>query len=123
MRSPSDEKNPVERAGVLLVLTVMLAPFALLGWAFWRSHSLAEGFDKVTIGATQEQEEVVRLMGKPKKTLKCGEFFGPIPKEESEGCAKEFLYPSPFAPVLPQYYVARFDANNHVKSTYPYSSP
>jgi hypothetical protein len=121
MRSPSDEKHPVERAGVLLVLIVVLAPFVLLVWAFWRDQSLAEGFDKITVGATQEG--VVRLMGKPKKTLKCGEFFGPIPKEQSEGCTKEFLYPSPFAPVLPQYYVVRFDANNHVKSTAQYSSP
>jgi hypothetical protein len=62
-------------------------------------------------------------MRRPKKVLNCGEFFGPIPKKELGGCTKEFLYASPFAPLVPQYYVVRFDANDRVKGTSPYSSP
>jgi len=59
----------------------------------------------------------------PKRVERCGEFFGPLEKKEMEGCAREFFYASPFAPVLPQYYVVRFDANNHVKGKTPYTSP
>jgi hypothetical protein len=111
----------VERPLALFLMAVVLAPFLFLGWAVWRDKSLAKGLDKITVGAPQK--DVIRLKGNPKKILRCGEFFGPIPKEELEGCAKEFLYPSPFAPVVPQYYVVRSDANNRVKGTYPYSSP
>jgi len=47
-----------------------------LGWAYWRDNNLAKGFDKIADGATRQ--DVVRLMGKPKKVEECGEFFGPI---------------------------------------------
>jgi hypothetical protein len=111
----------IERPLALFLMAVVLAPLLFFGWAYWRAKSLAEGFDKIAVGTTEK--DVFRLMGSPKNVLKCGEFFGPIPKEELDGCTKEFLYPSPFAPVVPRYYVVRFDANNRVKSTYPYSSP
>jgi len=47
----------------------------------------------------------------------------PLTKAEMEGCVREYFYASPFAPLLPQYYVVRFDANKRVISTTPYSSP
>jgi hypothetical protein len=121
MRNPLDKKHPIERAGVLLVLIVVLTPIILLGWAFWRDSNLAKGFAKIADGATRR--DVVRLMGKPKKVEKCGEFFGPIPQSEMGGCVREYLYTATFAPYAPQYYVVRFDGSDHVIGKTPYSSP
>jgi len=111
----------IERPIVLCLLAVMLALLLFLGWAVWRDNSLAKGFDKIEVGTTQK--EVVQLMGEPRKMLKCGEFFGPISQEQLDGCTREYFYASPFAPLKSQYYVVRFDTNNRVNSTTPYSSP
>ena len=102
-------------------MIVVLAPFIFLGWALWRDSNLAKGFDKIADGATRR--DVLRLLGKPKKVEKCGEFFGPIPQSEMEGCVSEYLYAATFAPYTPEYYVVRFDASDHVTSKAPYSSP
>jgi hypothetical protein len=117
MRTPSDCRHPIERLVVSFLLIVVLTPFIFLGWALCRDNSLASGFEKIGDGATRQ--DVVRLMGKPKKVEKCGEFFGPIPKSEMEGCVTEYLYAAPVA----QYYVVRFDKNGHVISKDPLSSP
>ncbi len=92
-----------------------------LGWAYWRDNNLAKGFDKIADGATRQ--DVVRLMGKPKKVEECGEFFGPIQQSEIEGCATEYVYAATFAPYNPQYYIVRFDGGGHVIGKDPLSSP
>ena len=92
-----------------------------LAWTIRRDRQLQNGFDKVNAGTTEV--EVVGRLGQPKRVEQCGEFMGPLPKEESEGCAKDYFYPSPFSPLFPQYYVVRFDDHSRVKSTAPYSSP
>jgi hypothetical protein len=111
----------IERPVALFLTAVVVALLVLFGWAIRRDNSLARGFDKIEVGSTQK--EVVQLMGEPRKVLKCGEFFGPIPKEQLDGCIREYLYASPLAPLKPQYYIVRFDANGRVRSTAPYSSP
>jgi hypothetical protein len=83
--------------------------------AIVRDNQLSAGFDKIAAGATEQ--EVLQKLGRPERVEKCGEFFGPLPKEEAEDCSREYLYASPLAPLLPQYYVVRFDAKNHVRST------
>jgi hypothetical protein len=118
MQTSSDDRL---RPLPLLILIVVLAPVLFLGWAYWRDSSLTKGFDKISVGTTKE--DVARLMGKPKKILKCGEFFGPLPKSEMEGCVSEHLYAATFAPYTPEYYVVRFDVSGHVCSKTPYSSP
>ena len=111
----------IERPIALFLMAVMVWLLILLGWALWRDNSLAKGFDKIGVGTTQKG--VVQAMGEPRNVERCGEFFGPFPKEELEGCTIEYFYASPFAPLKPQYYVVRFDANNRVRSTASYSSP
>jgi hypothetical protein len=105
----------------LLILIAILAPFVFFGWAHFRDSGLAKGFEEIADGATQR--DVIRLMGKPKKVEKCGEFFGPIPKSEMGVCANEYLYAATFAPYVPQYYIVRFDGGGHVISKVPLSSP
>jgi hypothetical protein len=92
-----------------------------LAWAILRDKQLEKAFNEITVGATEQ--EVLQRLGRPRRVEKCGEFFGPLPKEELENCSKEYFYASPFAPLLPEYFVFRFDVNNRVSSKSPYSSP
>jgi hypothetical protein len=121
MRTFQDEKHSIKGLVPWVVLILVLAPFIFLSCAFWRDRSLSTGFNKITDGATQQ--EVVRLMGKPKKVEKCGEFFGPIPESEINICASEYLYAATFAPYTPEYFIVRFDGRGHVISKVPLSSP
>jgi hypothetical protein len=84
-------------------------------------HARLLSVDFEVDGATER--EVLQKLGRPKRVEKCGEFFGPLPKDELEKCSKEYFYASPFAPLLPEYFVFRFDATNRVSSKSPYSSP
>jgi hypothetical protein len=121
MRPPSEDELPIEWPLALFILIVVLTPVLALGWAYLRDGSLAKGFDKIADGASQQ--DVVRLMGKPKKVEKCGEFFGPIPESEMQGCVTEYVYAVTFAPYTPSYYIVRFDGDGHVISKVPLSSP
>jgi hypothetical protein len=121
MRTLSHEKHPIQRVIGSIILILVLASSLFLAWGLWRDHSLAKGFDKIADGSTQEN--VVRLMGKPKKVEKCGEFFGPIPQSEVSACANEYFYTATFAPWTPQYFIVRFDGGGRVISKVPLSSP
>ena len=121
MRTLSNKPQPIARFVVSLILIPVLAPFVLVGWAFWRDNRLTRGFDKITDGATRQ--DVVRLMGTPKKVEKCGDFLAPVPQSEINLCASEYLYAATFAPYTPQYYIVRFDGSGQVISKIPLSSP
>jgi hypothetical protein len=75
----------------------------------------------VAVGATQP--EVIHLLGKPKKIESCGRFLGSLPKDIPTHCANEYVYASPFAPLLPQYYVVRFDDTGRALETANLPSP
>jgi hypothetical protein len=110
-------KHPV----YLIIGSIILAGALWLAWAILRDNRLRNGFDKIELGATDQ--EVLQRLGRPKRVEKCGEFFGPLPKEEAEDCTREYFYTSSFAPLLPDYFVLRFNRNNRVTSKSPYSSP
>lgn len=107
----------------LLVLygCFVFAGLCWIAWAIYRDVRLEKGFDKIRPGDTES--EVLQALGRPKRIEPCGEFMGPLTEEELKGCAKEYFYASPFAPLLRQYYVVRFDGRDRVKNTTPYSSP
>jgi hypothetical protein len=111
----------VKHPGYLIVGCIVVAGAIWLGWAMLRDKQLEKGFTEIASGAMEW--EVLQKLGQPKRVEKCGEFFGPLPKEELGNCSREYFYASPFAPLLPEYYVVRFDANNRVSSKTPYSSP
>ena len=111
----------MKRTGWLVVGCIFVAGSIWLAWAILRDRQLYAHVDGIKAGATEQ--EVLHELGRPKRVEACGEFWGPFPKEELEGCKKEYVYASPFAPLLPQYYVVWFDANDRVKSVHPYSSP
>jgi hypothetical protein len=85
----------IERPLAIAVLILIVLPFAIFGWAYRQDKILARNFQKVSVGATRE--DVVRLLGKPKYETPCGEFMGPQNPKHFEGCAKEYVYASPFA--------------------------
>jgi hypothetical protein len=111
----------VKLAGWLIVASIILAGAIWLVWAILRDRQLYAHFDGVKAGASEA--DVLRELGRPKRVERCGEFWAPFPKQELEGCKKEYFYASPFAPLLPQYYVVWFDADDRVQSLHGYSSP
>jgi hypothetical protein len=111
----------MKRFGCLIIGGIVLAVAAWFVWAFLRDRQLYTHIDGIKTGASET--DVVHELGRPKRVEKCGEFWGPFPKEELEGCKQEYFYASPFAPLLAQYYVVWFDANDRVKSVHSYSSP
>ena len=111
----------MKHPGCLVSTCVVLAAAIMVGRAILRDRELEMGFD--TIAAGTDEREVIRTLGPPKRIEGCGEFFGPLTKQELEGCAREYFYASPFAFVLPRYYVVRFDVNKRVKNKTPYSPP
>lgn len=111
----------MKHPGYLIVGCIVLAGAIWLAWAILRDRRLERGFEEIAAGATER--EVLQKLGRPKRVEKCGEFFGPLPREELTNCSKEYLYASPFAPLLPEYFVFRFDMNNRVSGKSAYSSP
>ncbi|HEY1470102.1 MAG TPA: hypothetical protein VGF61_13750 [Candidatus Acidoferrum sp.] len=120
MRSTRDDEL-AEWILAALILIIALTPILILGWAYLRDRGLAKGFDKVGDGVTQQ--DVLRLMGKPRKIGKCGEFFGPIAKSEMEGCVSGYLNVVTFAPYKPDYYIARSNRGGQVIGKDFLSSP
>jgi hypothetical protein len=111
----------VKHPGCLVVGCVALVGATWFAWAILRDRKLEKGFGEISTSAAEQ--EVLQKLGRPKRVEKCGEFFGPLESKELETCSREYFYASPFAPLLPQYYVLRFDANNRVSSKSAYSSP
>jgi hypothetical protein len=111
----------MKRTGWLIVACIVVAVAVWLVWAILRDRQLYTTFDRVKAG--ESETDILRQLGRPKRIERCGEFWGPFPKEELDGCKEEYFYASPFAPLFPQYYVVWIDANDRVKSTHSYSSP
>ena len=102
-------------------ITIVLIALCWIAWGIRRDKQLDSGFNKIKSG--DSESEVVRLLGRPKRVEHCGDFMGPLGKHESESCVTEYLYGSFFSPLVPQYFVVRFDLRGRVSSTTPYSSP
>jgi hypothetical protein len=103
------------------LIVVVLAGAIWLARAILRDKQLRKCFDEIAFGATER--DFLQKLGRAKRVEKCGEFFGPLPKEELTDCSKEYFYASPFAPLLPEYFVFRFDVNNRLSCKSAYSSP
>jgi len=103
----------------LIIITIGVAAATWIGWSLMRAKILPERFERIAIGDPREQ--VVQLLGKPRRVEKCGEPFGnPGGKP---GCAEDYLYASPYAPVIPEYWSVSFDKNGRVIDKYHYVSP
>jgi hypothetical protein len=103
------------------IIVIVLGLAIWLGSAIIRQKKLEKEFSRVVEGTTQQ--EVVHLLGKPTKVEKCGDSLGSLPKDRKMGCGSEYLYTSPFAPLLWPYYVVRFDDTGRVLETLASNSP
>ena len=104
-----------KKASVLL-LGAVGAIAVTLGWCFYRNSRITAGYERVSVGASNEQ--VLRLLGAPSWVEACGKSFG-TPKPN----CTEYIYRDSFAPLLPVYYSVSFDTSGRVADKYVYSSP
>jgi hypothetical protein len=100
----------------VLILAVLVLTGILL--TMRREHKLSTAFQKMQVG-TMESEAKVQL-GTPWKTAACGQVFGGT---TPNGCKEEYIYASPFAPVIPRYWAFRFDERGRLIDKYEYQSP
>ena len=101
-----------------ILAAVVLILITLVLWGTHRQRRIAKSFADSALGALQS--DVVKQLGVPWKTASCGQTFG---GEVPQGCIKEELYASPFAPAIPQYWPFRYDGNGKLIDKYHYVSP
>jgi hypothetical protein len=78
---------------------------------------LESGFDHLTVG--DSRSVVVREMGRPWRTGRCGAFV----VQSVDGCKEEYTYANPYAPLLPEYWSVSFSADGRVIAFVRSSSP
>lgn len=89
---------------VVLVLTVRMVI------AFWQFSKVEQEFESIQQG--QSRASVTWKFGKPNYYAgKCGRMVE-VPVDKT--CAVEYVYSHPFAPLLPDYYVVSFSADDRV---------
>ena len=103
----------------LLGILVGVAASVWLGWTIFRVKTIPQRFARISVGDSREQ--VVQLLGKPKSVEKCGEPFGNPGGKFN--CKEDYLYASPYAPVIPEYWSVSFDASGRVVEKYHFLSP
>ena len=101
--------------GMFWIVVASLVGIACMAY---REKKLARTFKEMQLGAG-ENEARTRL-GSPWKVGACGQvFWGSFPP----GCREEYIYASPYAPVIPRYWVFRFDEKGRLIDKYQYQSP
>lgn len=106
---------------LLLILGAILLLAVVIGYrldvAFKRFSNVEHQFESIHMG--DSQESVRAKIGSPSRySGTCGT-VGIARK----GCASEWVYSDPLAPLNPHYYVISFSADNHVVSAEEWASP
>jgi hypothetical protein len=109
----------IVRKSKLIIITAGVAASTWIGWSIIRATVLPTRFERIAIGDSRQQ--VLWLLGKPWRIEKCGEPFGN--PGGNPDCTEEYLYASPYAPLIPQYWSVSFDKSGHVIEKYDYVSP
>jgi hypothetical protein len=100
-------------------IAIAAAVLALSAWSVYRNWSLSKGFEQIAIGDSRER--VLHVLGRPKRRERCGEPFGnPGGKPD---CHEDYLYASPYAPLIPKYWSVSFNNQGIVIDKYHYVSP
>jgi hypothetical protein len=66
------------------------------------------------------ESDTRRELGDPWKIASCGRTFG---GQFPPDCRTEYIYASPYAPLIPRYWAFFFDENGHLIDKYEYRSP
>src|ERR1700721_3671608 len=64
----------MKKKGSILLLGAVGAIAVTLGWCFYRNSRITAGYERVRVGASDEQ--VLRLLGAPSWAEACGKSFG-----------------------------------------------
>ena len=87
------------------------------GLSYYQFNEVTHHFDSVQRGSLRTAVE--QELGKPNYHLgKCGKIVD-APKE----CTTEYVYASPLAPWVPEYYIVWFSPNDEVIGTFYTTSP
>jgi hypothetical protein len=104
---------------VLVGSLIVLVPTTYVFLGIRRDGYLGSGFDKISNGMSRQ--EVVAIMGRPKRALRCDEPM--LANPGLKKCAKIVVYPVSFAPLDPEYYAIYFDRDNRVIYKFELQSP
>lgn len=96
------------RVTAITSVGVVLLVGSQIAVAFHRYGTVEREFASVLPGGTRPS--VVDALGMPNHSGRCGTLTNFSPA----GCALEYVYSHPFAPVLPEYYVVSFSADGRV---------
>lgn len=88
-----------------------------LALAFSRYSKVERQFESVHVG--DSRLDVVAKIGKPNYYAgKCGTIHAP-----DKGCALEYVYSHPFAPIVPKYHIVAFSSDERVIEASEWDSP
>jgi len=83
---------------------IALVPASLVSFGIVRESSLGADFERVSVGMSEQQ--VIRVMGRLGWTERCPS--GPLTDPcLPDRCVEAYVYPSSFAPLIPEYWVVR----------------
>jgi hypothetical protein len=109
----------VTKRQIIGIAAAVSSILSLPAWSIYRSSSLSKGFERIAIGDSRER--VLHVLGRPKRMERCGEPFGnPGGKP---GCHEDYLYASPYASLIPEYWSVSFNGHCLVIDKYHYVSP
>jgi hypothetical protein len=110
----------VKRKTILIVValaSLLIALAVRANHAFARFSRVQHQFGSVHAG--DSRASVLDRMGKPNYySGACG-----IIQPARQGCAVEYVYSHPLAPLVPQYYIVTFSSDAHVMTALPWASP
>ena len=102
---------------LLLALALLIAVSLKAIYAFTRYSRVEHNFSSIQMG--DSRASVVSKIGKPNyHSGPCGVIHFP-----SKTCASEYVYSHPFAPLVPEYYIVAFSADDRVVEADTWSSP
>lgn len=105
------------RVALILSLSVLLVLAIRATIAFRRYEKAEKSFPSVQIG--DSRATVLGKMGKPNyHEGKCGVIHFP-----DKNCAVEYVYSHPFAPLVPEYHIISFSADDRVIEADEFDSP
>ena len=105
------------RVVVTIFTSVVLAIGLRVGYQFGRFSRVERTFGSVKVG--HGRKSVIDSLGTPNYYAgKCGVIHNP-----REDCALEYVYAHPFAPLLPDYYIISFSADDRVIQADRWVSP
>jgi hypothetical protein len=106
-----------QKALAILIGSAMFTAAARFSYSYLRYTTVGSRIHRVKPGATRQQ--VLDVLGAPNyHEGACGKIH-----PAHRGCATEFVYAHPFAPLLPDYYVVEFSKEGRAIEAERITSP